>query len=562
MIHRYPTLALILLLVAPCSGGPTNAICAAHKDLYRHKNPESIGPYLRWMYVKHMPPKHRKEMWQDISGHAHAMSRIELITPPIIILDQSRLEPGDSGEREWVPQGKSPLRYKTIAPDEWQHVELIRINLRDYGWSPEIWEKLPAHGFTEPSYSTGKTEKVIERYQEYGYWRDIRTGQQCARDNPGAEWVTTRREPIYKEVTQKVTTNTKAGKWIADLPEYQDLHRLTKSQVPVVFADWWSWYTWIQNGRVVGYYDFMGVSDEATWFKVIGFDAAVSKEFSKEMLAAVARSGVGMQPRRIERRDKVGGALWRVFDNELAVGDRNPLEILDDGFRFDEKDNLIFDKNAKFKFDAREDFAHLPNGFWATALFDGNGKLAKSAPDFVGHDKTTTGNSGKIEVGLSCFRCHTNGGLQDIDDWHRNQFQPPVEFNAYQYNQFQDLQRKYFRHLKPHLDRDRAIYEAALKEACGLTPSEFASVISNRWYSYYEDVTEAVSFSRACRELGITEDRFAAILRGYAQPPRPYINTMISMWLVEEPRRKAIPTDQWHTRYPLVQEIIMGAQHP
>src|SRR5262249_8535574 len=149
--------------------------------------------------------------------------------------------------------------------------------------------------------------------------------------------------------------------------------------------------TVIQNERAPGpgYYDFLGVKDEKSFHQLIGFDEQLFKEkfpkFLIEMREAVGRSGVADQSRRIAAFDKLQGRLWATYDNTKATGNRNPLEVPDAGFAYD----------------ATEQFGHLANGMWAMGLFDSKGGRQNSAPDFVGHDRTSPNNRARIEINLS-----------------------------------------------------------------------------------------------------------------------------------------------------------------
>ena len=244
------------------------------------------------------------------------------------------------------------------------------------------------------------------------------------------------------------------------------------------------------------------------------------------------------QPRRIARFEKLGGGIWFTFDNELAEGETNPLETIGDGFQFT----------------ATEQIGHLPNGMLAYYLGNEKGERQNSAPDFVGHDKTSTNNVAKIEIGLSCVRCHSNGGLQDVRDWIKKQYRPPVELQSPDYEKLVEAKRAYFRRMEPDLKKDRERYAAALLEATGLKPEAYSLAVGNVWKAY-ADADDAVDLARAAREFGVTKQHLQTAFRWYRSVPGRGLS-VLDMYIHEEKEQEAVPVDQFNARYALGQHAL------
>lgn len=513
---------LATMLVAPSVlGGPATAVAAAARDVAPlfaaavKAGTEKDLRFVRYFSLDHLTGPAKKEfVWRLLSAHVNQLSREPVIVPPLLVLD-------------------GPV--KTATPAEmkaelWSKVVLARVDVRDYRWDRKVFEKL-ADADVHFHATVKVTQTVTEKeYEDWPGGVDPRDG----RYYPAGQYDTGRTKTHSKSVTKRV-----AAPWLpaADVKLLSDA---LDTDVPVVMADFFLWQTLQEVDRNPGYHDFLGFKDQKTFNKLVAFDEKVSDDFLSELRAAVALSGVSKQPRRVARYDKVGGALWSTFDNRLALDKNNPLRQLDDAF----------------KFDASEVYAHLSNGMWAMALFDKNGVRQDSAPDFVGRDKTTTSNDGRIHAPLSCIKCHTNGGLKEIDDWTRNLLTPPpLALQSPDRKVFLDLRRKYLRHLEPHLDADRAKYVRALAEANGMTPREFAAAVGKFWLEY--DNTP-VGPRRAAAELGVTPEVLTAALE-HRLKTRGDADLVLGDYLLPAERQKGIPIDQWREAYPLAQQFL--AEH-
>lgn len=384
---------------------------------------------------------------------------------------------------------------------------LVRIDLRDYGWDAKVWEKF----------------RDIDPYFHV----------QIVKDWPGGDY----EGKPYDKGSFKVS-QTAGAPWLAETDDARK--KLTailydmETEVPVLRADWWFAQTAVQEGRKVGYYDLLGIKAEKDYHALIRFDPKLSAKL--EHRRAVVFSGITLQPRRVERTPTVLGGLWRSFDNSTAVAKANPHVFLDD----------------EFTFEATEQFAPLPNGLPVWWLANGKGERQDKAPDnIVGGDRTTHSNDTRLQINLSCIRCHFAAkdemGIKPIVD------KKIGRITAKDYDKLRELQRQYLRALKPSIESDQRNYETAIKQATGgMTGQEWATAYAKLW-SWYEDAK--VDLTRAAGDLGCKADDLKAGLERQ-EKTTGNLHPMLSIILAGD----AIPIRQWEEVYPLAQTVIRGVQ--
>jgi len=305
------------------------------------------------------------------------------------------------------------------------------------------------------------------------------------------------------------------------------------------------------DGRKPDYYEMLGIKDEATFLKLLGIEIPASAAFSTDLLAAVGISGVTQEPRAIQRFDKIGGALWRSLDvaRGKAKDQKNALRTLSS------------DKNGKpiLQFEATEQYGHLPNGLWAFGLFNAAGVKQATAPDNVAGDaQQTTRNNHAVRIGVSCIRCHSNGGLQDIDDWVRN-FPPELDILAgdrtgqkvTDYEDVRRLKRQYARKIEPFLAEDRNRYEVKIREITGLTSQQYALQFARMWVAAAD---QPVTLEYACMEIGCSQEQMVKAVRhqiklGKADP-------VLASFALPEKKHKPIPLSAWREVYGLAQQYL------
>lgn len=470
-------------------------VCAAAADAAAL--PAGIAHYIRYLDLGNIPAAERQDYLRVLNGHANLLSR----------------------NADIIPLYAVPNTDYAVA----------RINIADYGWE-HIWEKMADH---EPYYFTTietKTADVVTVWPG-GVWPD--DGQFYA---AGA----------FKFHDKRVVKSRAIAPWVVEGPGGQaaitTLVGTLKSKAPIIRADWFLNVSAIQEGREgVGYYDWLKIKDEDDYFKLVGYDAKLAEPFGKEIREAVSDSGVTLQPRALWRDNSQGGGIWRSIDFIKATDKKNPLRVLG--------------KDIEKFADAHENFGHLPNGWWATGVFNNKKKRQNSAPNNIANaDKQGGGNDTAIHVNYSCLKCHRNGGLKEIDGWARNLFQPPLQLQSTDYKTFLSLKRQYLRDLKGFIDRDRAIYAEAVKEATGFTTEQFSDKYAAAFEQYEYGRFDLV---RAARSLGTTPDHFRmAIDRQIKQLGQT--DLVLGGFL----RGQTLGARQWEEVLPLAHAALRGVYLP
>lgn len=466
---------------------PSEMWRAACRDVAQQ--PAEARPYIRYLAIPEIEGSaERKLMGQVLTGHVHILSRGSFREP--------------------------------LVPVEGTGGALLRLDIRRYGWPPELWERL----FHATPYD------AIEVAHGKGTKREI------------APW-------IYGGV---------ADDSIAKLVAHTD------SRLPVVNGQWFLNQTAISANRAVGYYDWLGVKNEDEWDAFVGFDRK-RKRRKIELREAVAISGVSHQPRAIARFDAdEGGYMWYTLDFDESVSDKlNALDVLgrsiDDAYRDLAKDKVLVTKAASEKFGLNA------AGFLVSGLFNAAGTKQDSAPDFVGHDTRSKSTDGRIHVNMSCVRCHSNAGKQSIDPWVRSTFAIHPGGKAFPllttkgYDDAEKLRAQYIaRSLTPFIDGDRAKFNEATVEATGLSAKEWQAAYARAWEAY-EDAK--VDLAWAANQLRVSPRRLESAIvnglkqrsaEGYAVPVNP--NTLTGL-----AAGQSIGIRQWERVYPAAQVLLRSA---
>jgi hypothetical protein len=366
-------------------------------------------------------------------------------------------------------------RNPELIPPKVVSANLLRVNLLDYQWDREVWERLAA---LDPYFHPQVDVEEVE------------------------QWGIRQRDGTYTEIEQR-KTGKKVRQVVAGSKEIADLYSLTASASPLLRADWWFSQTARQLSLTnketgVGYYDWLGIKDRKSFEKLIRLDPKASQEVQKEMRAAVEKSGIATQGRQIVRYQSITGAAYTTFDTDDGSGDGNPIRNL---------------KRGAFKHKAEEHYGTLPNGLFAFLLCDADGAKQSSAPDFIGVDDSPlrTGRDARIHPCLSCVRCHVEGGLRPIDDWVRRRAK---DISSPDYGELLTLRRQYFSNLNRQLEKDRQVYREALKDCNGWTPEKNATEFSKMFSRY----TSPVDCETAAVELGVTVEKLRRTFANYPEP--------------------------------------------
>jgi hypothetical protein len=425
-----------------------------------------------------------------------------------------------------------------VAPWLW------RLDLREPGWDAVVWEQTCR---IDPFFHLRIT---LDRSLTIGqYWpggKDPRAG---------GKFFKAGRYALERKKGQKVDL---AAPWLP-VSAINGLRARLLTEAPILSADW----LFVQSARQislnndartgVGYYDFLGIKDRDSFFRLIKLRIRDSREFGREMKAAVVRSGVSPLGRQIVRFQGLGGAAWVTHDPE-SERDNSPIRQL---------------RSGSFRHAAEEWVATLPNGLEVTPLFNAQGVLQNNAPaDQLGFADTSVrnrGNDGRIHPNLSCRNCHNraSGVLQPIDDFVRKTplrgFTKKAEEIAFR--------REWLADLTGQLAEDNRLYVRAYARATqtrdfpqGLTPALAADRYAAAFHGY---ATAPVTLEVAGRDLGISGVELLRVLRERARDTaRPYKQTLgfadfdLVAFFTTPP--EALSRTVWESAYPLAAAYRYG----
>ena len=483
---------LVLALSGPASGqvqppAPADAVVLALRDV--RQQPAQLRGQTRYLSLGHVSEAERGILIRVLGYHCNALSREADIVLPAVV-------PGTGGT-------------------------LLRLNLSDYDWPADVWDKLQ-----DPMFHVKiQAQPAVKKLWPGGVW-----AQDGKHYPAGSFWY-----------TEKATAGAKKTALAPWLPaaEAAELVNLTQSAAPIVRGDWFLWQTAVNHDRGgAGYYAFLGVKSKADFDKMAGYDRKLARAAKlTELQEAVAVSTVTLQPRRIEVDRALSGHYYTTFDNAQAVDDHNPLRIL----------------NGGFKFDAQEFFHHLPNGVFAWGLANAKGELQDTAPDNIASDSTAHGTDRRVAINLSCIRCHgPQGGVQPVDGWARNLFVGELRLQSPDYDKLKELRQKYLRDLDGPLEDGRRTYTRAIAQATGgMKPAELAAAYGRAFAEY----DAPVSLERAARDAGTSPENFQRGLRAYLLRTGS-VDTVASAFLSK--RRGGLPVTSYHEAIPLIQTALRG----
>lgn len=528
----------LVLLSALFLGQIDSQIPAAIADA--QKIPEQVRHNLLYLTLDNFPDeKEREDAVRTLSGHVNQLSRATDI--------QSLLaQPG--------------LYYSGVVPGT--GAKLIRLDIGDFGWKRETIERLAkVDPYFHAKIETVKDPAIII---PAGYeWRKLNTDIVLVKDGVAVGgfqegsgqyqrmvrgiWVPGQAQsPVPYGKNISVLVREVFAPWVN--PKIVELSALLNSQVPILRADWFFNQTIAQVDRVAGYYDVLGIKNEADFQELIGFDPK-KKRRKVELREAVAKSGVTLKARAIVRETAEEQGYWRTLDFKKAVDKLNPLRVL--GRTIDEE-FLKADVGEV----ASEVYGGLPNGMWCFLLVNNKGETQATAPDFIASDSRSISNDRRVAVGIGCIRCHTNGGLQDINGWAKNLLKPPLALQSPDYDQIRLLRQQYFRDIKSYIERDRKVYETAVFAATGWDSKVYSAKISWMW-SRYEDAE--VDAAYVARDLGMTENELVARLEAYAKA-HGSIDPVLSVFLLTGDRKQPIDIRQFEELIPVLMTTLYSTK--
>jgi len=416
---------------------------------------------------------------------------------------------------------------------------LIRIDVREYGWDKrfDVWEK---------SANIDRFFHAKKVFLEDAY--EVVRGP--ARFNP-------KLKKMMPGVLRRV--RKQAGTKVADvaptLPreEMDGLRKILETESPILNAEWF----FVQTARQVsirntedgfGYYDFLGIKDRNTFFKLVGVHEDEAVKRFRELREVVTRSGISKQNRQVLRLGAISGGVWGTLDTFDQSGKGVAKSTL---------------KRGEFKHNAEEWYGPNPLELPITFLSDDKGVKQGTAPDKVGGDKSALniGNDPRIHVNL-CMRCHgvNKDHLQPIDGWARKRFAPgKAKLQDEDKATLLQLQSQYLRDLNESLDADRLKYSRAVakvtrskKHPLGMTVAEATKAYIGALNRYVE---EEVTLAKAARELGVTPARFTQALRAY-QAKKGRTENILADFLDDPPG--SIPRLDWEDAYQFAATLCAG----
>jgi hypothetical protein len=460
------------------------------------------------------------------------------------------VNPGPRLRAAWKLHLNLLSRYsEMIAPEEitpW----LWRIDIREPIWDPVTLENaVEVDVFFHQRYAPEKETVYIK------YWPG-------GKDKSGKHFD---RGP-YKETVRVGGKTFVTAAWLP-LKEMDELRKATCSEAPVLMAEWLFAQSCRQlslrrsDKEGLGYYDFLQVKDRDTYFKLVGLDVKLSKDFGREFREALDKSGISPQNRQIGRLGSVGGGVWFTLDVAKQKGDGIAIEKL---------------KPGEFKHDAEEWYAPGANGLPKTFLGDDKGVLQAVAPgDKVGlHDRSPANEAKEatLQSNLGCINCHAKHVLHPFRGSIREQYTAGERVFLGSDSKKLDLEfrRYYLSDVYKYLAKDQLEYFEAFRLATvtsdyplGLSTEQATRYYSRTFFAYSED---PITLDVAARELGVKTEVFLRALRNYGKPPElggkasTIINISLARFLNvdKEEKPKPLPLTRltWENVYHLAQQIL------
>lgn len=416
-----------------------------------------------------------------------------------------------------------------IAPRQ-VHPDLWRVDLRDYGWRKDVWNKLAQ---VDPYFhvklqavlvpaviAVGVQVQTVHKCQacvwgqQTKIWGELDAGTQFTvraidgdlvqfNSDVGQLGIRAADVQIIQGSAGSGQKNIAASApWLPAQP-MAELILLTQNEAPLLRADWFFVQTARQidlnNQQVVGYYDFLNIKTEKDVEELAGLDRKLAEKLRRELRAIITDSGVTLHNRQIAA---VQDGYWESLDVDRNDGTSNAKRQLDNDY----------------KPIAKETYFRLPNGLWGLAAINAaNGQLAASVPDSIASDKRTTSNDARIHPNLSCVRCHVEG-LRPLDDWARQFYADPpgdAKLISPDYERLKRLRQLYLRPMEDRYEDDQRVYARTLLRLTGLTPKQLADGYAAVWSAY---VDAPVNGAKLSAELGVGYDLMIAALRRYVAP--------------------------------------------
>lgn len=263
-------------------------------------------------------------------------------------------------------------RVVPVTPLEGTEGTIVRVDMRDYGWTPEIWNAISTGVYTDTARRSDFTQAAWDDLAvTYPYGIDPRT------------------DPLLGIVAQA-----------------------TAASVPIMRADWFTHF-----GSEAPYYDmFLGLTSQIKDLETrIGLDVDREIQARRVIRAAMlpGASGVSDHNRMLERFDLPRGRYyWKSYDFAGDDG-RQSLTLHPDG---PEGMSRTASGTEAFEHDGGEMIFSLANGLQGYYLSTNKGdRLLVGPASIVSFRTKPIGKGVEIENARSCFDCHANGMIAKQD---------------------------------------------------------------------------------------------------------------------------------------------------
>ncbi|AXI41347.1 c-type cytochrome [Sulfitobacter sp. SK011] len=273
---------------------------------------------------------------------------------------------------KYVNSVSTGARVVPVTPLDGTEGSIVRIDMRDYGWTHDMWNAVATGVFTETARASGFSPAA---------WADL--------------------AKIYPYGIDPATDPLLGA--VADA---------TGTPVPIMRADWLTHF-----GSEAPYYDmFLGLTAQIKDLETrIGIDVDREIQARRVVRAAMlpGASGVSDHNRMLERFDlQRGGYYWKSYDFAGDEG-RQSLTLYPDG---PEGMSHTASGTEAFEHDGGEMIFSLPNGLQGYYLSTNKGdRLLVGPASIVSFRNKQIGKGVEIENARSCFDCHANGMIAKRD---------------------------------------------------------------------------------------------------------------------------------------------------
>lgn len=203
-------------------------------------------------------------------------------------------------------------------------------------------------------------------------------------------------------------------------PNVQSLQDKIGTEVPIIRADWMLF----EGGKASNYHDLLQIGQNIANVEnsvsvdrieniVRTIDEPGRTPRAIRSFIGAGNSGVSTNNRVIERHESSDGAYWMSYDF-LAVDGDISRDVLASPLGPNEVGSI--DGLSGFQPAGGEVIFNLPNGLQAYVLIDEQGNRVNEAPTDIVFNGTDRLRGGEIQNGYVCWSCHSLGVLNSKDE--------------------------------------------------------------------------------------------------------------------------------------------------